>query len=78
MCKHLGELAIGRTAIVKAIEGDSAYSQKLGLLGFTPGAEVCVLRVAPLGDPIQVSIRGYSLGLRRAEACVVTLEPNLA
>lgn len=74
---HLGDLAIGETAIVKALEGDPAYTQKLSLLGFTPGATVKVQRSAPLGDPIQVTIRGYSLGLRRAEASAVILGPQL-
>lgn len=75
MSTHLGELAIGATATIKAVAGDSPYAQKLALLGFTPGAKVSVLRAAPLGDPIQVRIRGYSLGLRKAEANIVLLEP---
>ena len=70
----LAELPVGASAIIRHIDGDSAYARKLLLLGLTPGTRIAVQRKAPLGDPIQVSIRGSSLSLRRNEVSIVQLE----
>lgn len=70
----LSQLQVGQSATVCGIDGDTAYAQKLAMLGFTPGAIVAVVRNAPMGDPIQVRLRGYDLSLRRKEAAIVRLE----
>lgn len=74
MTTHLGCLEKGQSAIIASVETGSAYANKLLMLGLTPGTLVRVVRAAPLGDPIQVNIRGYNLSLRRDEAHVVNLE----
>lgn len=58
----------GRVVIVEGVEGGDAVARRLVDLGFRPGTEVRVDRLAPLGDPIQVRLHGYRLALRRAEA----------
>lgn len=74
MAKNLSLLPVGESATVSHIDGTSSYATKLQLLGFTPGAKVQVVRAAPMGDPIQIKIRGANLSLRRSEATVVCLE----
>lgn len=68
----LKEGARGR--IVRFAEGSRAYRAKLLSMGVTPGTEFSVVRYAPLGDPIELEIRGYRLSLRRAESEVVLVE----
>lgn len=75
MSSNLADLAIGQKARISVIDCDSAYAEKLELMGLISGAVITVLRAAPLGDPIQVGLRGYTLSLRRAEADIVKLEP---
>ena len=72
--KTLKELKPNETAIVKGIEGDGAIRRRLMDMGITPGAQVTMKKVAPLGDPIEIQIRGYELSLRKAEAEQVKLE----
>ncbi len=72
---HLGQLPIGSSAIIKQINDTSSYANKLLLLGLTPGAHIKVIRCAPMGDPIQIQVRGYSLSLRKDEVSIVTVEP---
>lgn len=69
----LGELPIGGSAVVSRVEGQRPFRRRLLELGLTPGTRVEVLRVAPLGDPIEILVRGYRLSLRRADAALVTL-----
>ena len=64
----LGEAEVGSTVIVTKIEGDGAYKRRIMDMGLTRGAEVYVRKVAPLGDPIEVTVRGYELSLRKADA----------
>ena len=68
-------LPIGHKARITAmLPGDEAYRHKLMNLGLIPGTELEIMRVAPLGDPIEVAVRGYRLVLRRAEAGIVAVE----
>jgi ferrous iron transport protein A len=70
----LSQLKIGDTARVVGYQADTDYSARLMRLGLIPGTELEVKRRAPLGDPIQIQFRGYSLVLRPAEAHHLLLE----
>ena len=64
----LNALPHGREARVVSVEGEGAIARRLMEMGVVPGAPVCVIKAAPLGDPIEVRVRGYHLAVRRAEA----------
>lgn len=68
MEKTVNDLAIGQRAVVVGLGCRGAMRRRLIDLGLTPGAEVTVRRVAPLGDPLEVRVRGYELSIRRREA----------
>jgi ferrous iron transport protein A len=71
----LGQLAVGDTARVVALDrADRSYREKLLAFGLTPGTLVAVERVAPLGDPLEIRVRGFALSLRRGEAAAVEVE----
>ncbi len=70
----LKETAIGSTVKVKKIGGEGAVKRRLMDMGITKGAEVYVRKVAPLGDPIEVTIRGYELSLRKEDAENIEVE----
>ncbi|MBQ1656967.1 MAG: ferrous iron transport protein A, partial [Rhodocyclaceae bacterium] len=63
-----------RARLVGFTERDGAYRRKLLTLGLTPGVEIDVVRVAPLGDPLEIRVRGSALTLRREEANVLNVE----
>lgn len=69
----LNALPHGTEARVVSVEGESAVARRLMEMGVVPGAPVCVIKAAPLGDPIEVRVRGYHLALRRAEAQTITV-----
>lgn len=73
MTVKLGEMAVGQAGRVRgfAAGADPGYRAHLLALGFTPGAEISLTRVAPMGDPVEVLVRGARVSLRRAEAAVV-------
>ena len=54
--------------------GGNSYRRKLLSLGLTPGAEISVTRVAPMGDPVEIRVRGFALSLRREEAATLSVE----
>ena len=66
--KTLREVPIGQTARVRRLTGEGAIKRHIMDMGITKGAEVYVRKVAPLGDPIEVTVRGYELSLRKSEA----------
>ena len=70
----LNEVEVGSTVTVKKIEGDGAYKRRIMDMGITRGAEVHIRKVAPLGDPIEVTVRGYELSLRKADAEMIEVE----
>ncbi|MET4694342.1 FeoA family protein [Endozoicomonas lisbonensis] len=72
MTSILGELQVGDSGQVTAFRNaGAAYRRKLLAMGLTPGVQFTVCRVAPLGDPIQLQVRGFQLSVRRDEAAVV-------
>ena len=74
MLKKLDEFKIGETGLIKKVEGEGRLRRRLFDMGVTPGATVYLRKKAPLGDPIEVTIRGYELTLRKSEAALVVLE----
>ena len=74
MTKLLSEFAIGEKGVVKAVSGEGRLRRRLFDMGVTPGAEVLMRKKAPLGDPIEITIRGYELTLRKTEAELVLME----
>ena len=74
MEKRLSEFAIGETGVIRLVGGDGKIRRRLFDMGVTPGAEVYLRKRAPLGDPIEITLRGYELTLRKSEADVVTME----
>lgn len=65
---NLKEVKIGDTVTVSKIGGEGAVKRRIMDMGITKGAEITVRKVAPLGDPIQVTVRGYELSLRKEDA----------
>lgn len=74
MEKYLSEFAVGQKGSVKKITAEGKIKRRLFDMGVTPNAEITLNKVAPLGDPIEVTIRGYELSLRRSEAQTVLME----
>jgi Fe2+ transport system protein FeoA len=75
MTAGLGALAVGdRGRIVRLHKGDPAYRERLLAMGLTPGTEFLVKRLAPLGDPVELTVRGTQVSLRRAEAELLQVE----
>lgn len=74
MFKKLSQFNIGETGFITNVEGEGRIRRRLFDMGITPGAEVYLRKKAPLGDPIEITIRGYELTLRKDEAMLVTLE----
>lgn len=69
---HLCDLSVGETAQVAGYEpGEPAYRMKLLALGLTRGVQFKVIKTAPLGDPVEIEIRGYRLSLRKQEATTI-------
>ncbi len=64
----LKEAKIGQTVTVKRLNGEGAVKRRIMDMGITKGVEIYVRRVAPLGDPVEVTVRGYELSLRKADA----------
>ena len=72
--KTLRDVEIGATAKVKKLHGEGAVKRRIMDMGLTKGVEVYVRKVAPLGDPVEVTVRGYELSLRKADAEMVEVE----
>ena len=70
----LKELEIGKSAVIKTVGGEGALRQHFLDMGVIPGAEVTVIKFAPMGDPMELQIHGYELTLRRADADQITIE----
>ena len=69
----LKDAKIGETVTVKKLNGEGAVKRRIMDMGITKGVEVYIRKVAPLGDPIEVTVRGYELSLRKADAEMVEL-----
>ncbi len=72
--KLLSEFSIGESGVVRTVSGEGRLRRRLFDMGVTPGAEILLRKKAPLGDPLEVTIRGYELTLRKTEAELVTME----
>ncbi len=71
---RLNQIRIGRTVRVVRVHGEGALRQRILDMGLTKNAEVKVLKMAPFGDPIEMTVRGFELSLRKAEAACVEVE----
>ena len=72
--KTLREVPIGSTVKVVKIHGEGAVRRRIMDMGLTKGVDVTVRKVAPLGDPIQLNVRGYELSLRKADTEMIEVE----
>ena len=72
--KTLRQVAIGDTVTVVKIHGEGAVRRRIMDMGLTKGVSVTVRKVAPLGDPIQLNVRGYELSIRKADADWIEVE----
>jgi Fe2+ transport system protein FeoA len=73
---NLAQLPAGSSATLKAYPQAGAAFTRLREMGLLPGTRVTLVRVAPLGDPIEIQVRGYRLSLRKAEAAQIELAPE--
>lgn len=72
--KTLRDVKIGETARVKKLHGEGAVKRRIMDMGITKGVEVYVRKVAPLGDPVELTVRNYELSLRKEDAAMVEVE----
>ena len=70
----LKEAKIGQTVKVLKLNGEGAVKRRIMDMGITKGVEVYIRKVAPLGDPVEVTVRGYELSLRKADADMIEVE----
>ena len=69
----LNEIKVGDTAKIVRLNGEGAVKRRIMDMGLTKGSEVTVRKVAPLGDPIELTVRGYELSIRRDEAATIVV-----
>lgn len=74
MQKTLNEILPGQRCVAVKVTGEGAVRRRLFDMGLTPGADIEVRRVAPLGDPMELTVRGYELSVRKVEAQAVIVE----
>ncbi len=74
MVKLLSDFTVGESGVIVKVNGEGRIRRRLFDMGVTPRAEVTMRKKAPLGDPIEVNLRGYELTLRKDEACCVEVE----
>ena len=74
MERTLGSAKVGSTVTVIKIEGDGAYKRRIMDMGITKGSRIYIRKVAPLGDPVEVTVRGYELSVRKEDAKWVLVE----
>jgi len=72
--KTLKDVRIGQTAVVKRLHGEGALKRRIMDMGITKGTEVFVRKVAPLGDPMELTVRGYELSVRKGDAELIEVE----
>lgn len=72
--KTLKDAKVGSSAKVVKLHGEGAIKRRIMDMGITKGVEVSIRKVAPLGDPIEVTVRGYELSLRKADAEMIEIE----
>ena len=72
--KTLKDLKVGETAVVKRLHGEGPVKRRIMDMGLTKGVAVHLRKVAPLGDPMELNLRGYELSLRKADAEMIEVE----
>ncbi len=72
--KTLNDVKIGKSATVKKIHSEGALKRRIMDMGITKGVEICIRKFAPFGDPIEVTVRGYQLSIRKADAEMIEIE----
>lgn len=70
----LKEAKIGQTVRVKKLTGEGAVKRRIMDMGITKGTSIYIRKVAPLGDPVEITVRGYELSLRKADAEMIEIE----
>ena len=70
----LNKVSIGQTVTVKKLSGQGATKRRIMDMGITKGVEIFIRKVAPLGDPVEVTVRGYELSLRKDDASMIEVE----
>ena len=78
MEKTLAHFKPGEKGKVRKITGEGVFKRRLFDMGITPGTEICLRKTAPLGDPLELRVRGYGLSIRKAEALSVLMLPEEA
>ena len=71
---NLSEAKVGTTVTVAKIEGDGAYNRRIMDMGITKGTELYIRKVAPLGDPVEITVRGYELTVRKNDATCILIK----
>lgn len=72
--KTLRDLKVGERAVIERLHGEGALKRRIMDMGLTRGTEVYVRKLAPLGDPMELTVRGYELSVRRADAELIELK----
>ena len=72
--KTLRDLKVGDTATVVKLHGEGALKRRIMDMGLTKGTEICVRKVAPLGDPMELTVRGYELSVRKGDAELIEVQ----
>ena len=72
--KTLRDVKIGETAVIEKLHGEGALKRRIMDMGLTKGTEVFVRKVAPLGDPMELTVRGYELSVRKGDAELIEVE----
>ena len=73
--RTLKDVNVGETVVVKRLHGEGPVKRRIMDMGITKGVEIYVRKVAPLGDPIEITVRGYELSLRKEDAGSIEVEP---
>ena len=74
--KTLRDVKVGETATVAKIDGEGATKRRIMDMGITKGLEIYVRKIAPLGDPIEVTVRGYELSVRKADGEMIIIKED--
>ena len=72
--KTLRDVQVGQSAVIVKLHGEGAVKRRIMDMGITKGVTVHIRKVAPLGDPVEITVRGYELSLRKADAGMVEVE----
>lgn len=74
MMSKLRDAKVGSSVVVKKIDGVGPVKKRIMDMGITKGVELFIRKVAPLGDPVEITVRGYELSLRKADADIIEVE----